>query len=44
VPFLRVADVARSARFYRLLGFEARETYTPGVRLEWALLEHAEAG
>ena len=42
VPFLHVADVARSAGFYRLLGFEARLTYVPGVRLEWAALEHEE--
>lgn len=42
VPFLHVADVARSAGFYRLLGLEARSTYVPGVRLEWAALEHEE--
>ena len=43
VPFVHVADVARSAGFYRLLGFEARMTYAPSVRLEWASLEHEEA-
>ena len=43
VPFAHVADVARSVGFYRLLGFEARETYAPSVRLEWASLEHEEA-
>jgi len=43
VPFVQVADVARSAGFYRLLGFDVCETYAPAVRLGWAFLEHGEA-
>jgi catechol 2,3-dioxygenase-like lactoylglutathione lyase family enzyme len=35
-PFMRVGDVERSVRFYELLGFELRDTYRPGDRLEWA--------
>ena len=42
-PFVHVTDVARSAGFYRLLGFDVRDTYAPGVLLEWAGLEHREA-
>jgi SnoaL-like domain len=38
-PFVRVADVGRSAGFYRLLGFEVCDTFVPGVRIEWAFLE-----
>ena len=42
-PFVHVSDVARSAGFYRLLGFDVRDTYAPAVRLEWAGLEHKDA-
>lgn len=38
VPFVRVADVDRSVRFYELLGFDLRDTYRPGERLQWALI------
>ena len=38
-PFVRVTDVGRSAGFYRLLGFDVRETYVPGVQIQWAFLE-----
>jgi ketosteroid isomerase-like protein len=38
-PFVRVADVARSAGFYRLLGFAVRDTFVPGITIQWAFLE-----
>src|SRR5262249_10890355 len=37
-PFVRVADVGRSAGFYRLLGFDVLDTYVPGLQIQWALL------
>ena len=43
VPFVHVADVARSIAFYELLGFEAVETYEPGGRVVWASLRSAGA-
>jgi catechol 2,3-dioxygenase-like lactoylglutathione lyase family enzyme len=39
VPFLLVADVERSIRFYEALGFEAVKRYEPDGRLEFAGLE-----
>ena len=38
IPFVQVADVRRSIDFYCLLGFEVRDTYTLGDRLDWAAL------
>jgi predicted enzyme related to lactoylglutathione lyase len=36
VPFVHVADVARSIAFYELLGLRVRDTFKPGGRLVWA--------
>ena len=43
VPFVHVADVERSIRFYRLLGFEPLDTYEPHGLPVWASLrsDHA---
>jgi len=38
VPFVHVADVERSIRFYRLLGFEPHDTYEPCGVPVWASL------
>jgi hypothetical protein len=38
VPFVHVADVARSIAFYELLGLRVCDTYEPGGRLVWAHL------
>lgn len=38
VPFIRVADVSRSVRFYELLGFELRDTFRSGEHVRWALI------
>ena len=43
IPFVHVADVARSIAFYELLGFAVRATHGPSDRLEWAALEHQHA-
>jgi catechol 2,3-dioxygenase-like lactoylglutathione lyase family enzyme len=43
VPFVDVADVARSVAFYRLLGLELRATYEPEGRLVWASMESESA-
>lgn len=43
VPFVHVADVERSVAFYRLLGFEVRDTHEPDGRLEWAWLASGDA-
>ena len=43
VPFVHVADVARSVAFYRLLGLELRETYEHEGRLVWASMAHESA-
>jgi len=42
-PMLRVADVARSLRFYELLGFETIDTEGEGGHLGWARA-HCEGG
>ena len=43
IPFVHVADVARSIAFYELLGFEVRDTYAYEGRLDWAALESGDA-
>ena len=43
IPFVHVADVARSIAFYELLGFAVRATLGPSDRLEWAALGHQQA-
>jgi catechol 2,3-dioxygenase-like lactoylglutathione lyase family enzyme len=42
-PMLHVADVARSLRFYALLGFETIDTEGQGAHLGWARM-HCEGG
>lgn len=42
-PMLHVADVARSLRFYELLGFETIDTEGEGGRIGWARM-HCEGG
>ena len=42
-PMLHVADVARSLRFYTLLGFETQATEGDGGRIGWARA-HCEGG
>ena len=43
VPFVHVAYVERSIAFYRLLGFEAEDTYAPDGRPVWAALRSEDA-
>ncbi len=43
VPFIHVTDVKRSADFYRLLGFDVRDTYQHGDHLNWAWLQSHDA-
>lgn len=43
IPFVHVADVARSIAFYELLGFELKDTYEHDGRLDWAALESRDA-
>src|SRR4051794_34639428 len=43
IPFVHVADVARSIAFYELLGFAVGDTHSPGERLDWASLSHGDA-
>lgn len=43
VPFVQVADVARSIDFYRLLGLEVREIHEHEERLVWASMAHESA-
>jgi catechol 2,3-dioxygenase-like lactoylglutathione lyase family enzyme len=43
IPFIFVADVARSIPFYETLGFELVHTDEPGDRLEFAELESTAA-
>lgn len=43
IPFVHVADVARSIAFYELLGFELKDTYEHDGRLDWAALESGDA-
>ena len=42
-PMLHVADIARSLRFYELLGFETIDTQGDGDQLGWARM-HCEGG
>jgi catechol 2,3-dioxygenase-like lactoylglutathione lyase family enzyme len=43
IPFVHVADIARSIDFYRLLGFEVRGTHVHDGRLDWASLASDQA-
>jgi hypothetical protein len=43
VPFVQVAEVARSVAFYRLLGLALRETYEHEGRLVWASMAQESA-
>ena len=43
IPFVHVADVERSLRFYELLGFTVADTYRLEDRLDWASLESGDA-
>jgi catechol 2,3-dioxygenase-like lactoylglutathione lyase family enzyme len=43
IPFVPVADVARSIAFYALLGFAVEDTFRAGERLDWAHLAHGDA-
>jgi ketosteroid isomerase-like protein len=43
IPFVHVADVARSAAFYELLGFAATDTHRVNGHLDWAALRSAGA-
>lgn len=40
VPFVHVADVARSVEFYKLLGMRLRHTFEPDGELAWAILDN----
>lgn len=43
IPFVHVADVARSIAFYELLGFAVDDTHSVGEQLDWASLSHGDA-
>ena len=43
VPMAHVADVARSIEFYRLLGFETRNTLQHLGQVFWAWMENGKA-
>src|SRR3954447_14019991 len=43
VPFVHVADVDRSARFYALLGFVVRHDYVLDGRRVWCWLQRGQA-
>lgn len=43
VPFVHVADMARSVAFYALLGFAPVSTFEPGGELVWAFLHSGDA-
>jgi Glyoxalase/Bleomycin resistance protein/Dioxygenase superfamily len=43
IPFVHVADVARSIAFYELLGLKLKDTYEHGGQLDWAALESDDA-
>jgi catechol 2,3-dioxygenase-like lactoylglutathione lyase family enzyme len=43
IPFVNVADVARSIDFYRHLGFVVTSEFAPGDELIWAALESERA-
>ena len=43
VPLAHVADVARSIEFYKLLGFEVKNTVEREGQLQWAWLQNGKA-
>ena len=43
IPFAHAADIDASVAFYERLGFEVRDTYRPGERLNWAFLQAGHA-
>ncbi len=43
VPMAHVADVARSIEFYKLLGFEVKNTVERDGQLQWAWLQNGQA-
>jgi ketosteroid isomerase-like protein len=43
IPFVHVADVARSIAFYELLGLTVEDTYRHEDRLDWAFLSQGAA-
>lgn len=43
VPFVFVADVARSIEFYQRLGMRLRRTFEPDGELNWAMLDNEQA-
>lgn len=43
IPFVNVADVARSIDFYRHLGFVVTSEFSPGDELIWAALQSEQA-
>lgn len=43
VPFAQAADIDASVAFYEHLGFEVRNTYRSGERLNWAFLQAGQA-
>lgn len=43
IPFVNVADVARSINFYRHLGFVVTSEFSPGDELIWAALRSEQA-
>jgi len=43
VPLAHVADVTRSIEFYKLLGFEVKNTVEDDGHLQWAWLENGQA-
>jgi hypothetical protein len=43
VPLVHVGDVGRSIEFYRLLGFEVRNTVENDGQLQWAWLQNGRA-
>ena len=43
VPMAHVADVARSIDFYKLLGFEVKNTVENDGNLQWAWLQNGQA-
>ena len=43
VPFAHAADIDASVAFYERLGFEVRDTFRTGARLNWAFLQSGHA-
>jgi catechol 2,3-dioxygenase-like lactoylglutathione lyase family enzyme len=43
VPMAHVADVAKSVEFYRLLGFEVKNTFEQEGQMQWAWLRNGGA-